>query len=190
MSYTTETMDRILTSEEGRKLVQMVAPIYGDSETALWIYQGIGAALDQLLRYLEEYKQQIFPQSATWSLELWERTYRIIPDPTWTLERRRENVLNKKRKHGAMNPARLADIISVYAGQNVRIEEHTDIGNEFTVIISALPDSINELAVRREVDRAKPAHLIYHIIYENSIPGQIFYGGYIQQAKKITMKQV
>lgn len=158
MAYTTETMDRILTSPEARKLVSMVAPIYGDSETALWLFQAIGCTLDDILAYIDEFQLQIFPQTATWGLEVWERVWEIVPDPTLSLERRRANILNKKRKCGSMNPARLENILAALAGCTVRIKE-TPGSNLIQAYFHSIPPDISWQAVLREMNRAKPAHL-------------------------------
>ena len=79
--YWTDMMQRILKSEMGRKIVGEVAPVYGEAYVALWLFEVIGRALDDMELWTEEYQQQIVPQTATWSLPLWEMRYGLPVKP-------------------------------------------------------------------------------------------------------------
>lgn len=186
--YNTELMLEILKSPMAQKIVQEVSPIYGKAYTVLWLYQVIGTVLDSMEEWVESLEKQVVPQTATWSLPYWEEQYKIASDESWTYERRRQNILNKCRTRAPMNPYKLSNIIAVAAGADARIEEHTG-RNKFTVYISADADNVDEEYVRKEIDKAKPAHLIYDIVYERYVEGRIYIGGTIQTFKEITLTQ-
>ena len=186
--YKTELMEEILKSAKAQELVQMVSPIYGDAYTVLWLYQAIGVVLDQVTEWVESIEQQVVPQTATWSLPYWEDQYKLYADPTWTYERRRQNILNKCLSRGVMNPYRLANIVSVAAGADARIEELTG-KNHFTVYVSAMKNQVDEEYIKKEIDNAKPAHLIYNILYEQYVESSLYLGGTIQTYKDVTLMQ-
>ena len=114
--YKTELMEQILKSKKGQELVQMMSPLYGDAYVALWILEATGRILDEMAEWSESLVDQTRPQTATWSLPLWEKQYGIVPDPSWDMERRRQNIVNKMTQRAPMNPHKLANIIAVAAG--------------------------------------------------------------------------
>lgn len=187
--YTTELMQNIVTSPEALKALGRVSPIYGNGYVALWLYQAIGLQMDEVRQWAEEIALQTNPQTATWSIPMWEESLGVVSEPTWTLERRRQNVMNKKLVRAPMNPAKLAKLVTVSAGANAKIKEYTG-KNHFTVYISSVPSMVNEELVRKDLDRTKPSHLIYTITYEQSVPGVQYFGGITQQTKTITLRQV
>lgn len=186
--YKTELTEQILQSPMAQQIIQEVSPIYGEAYTALWLFQVIGTVLDDMKEWATSLEKQVVPQTATWSLPYWEEQYGIITDETWTYERRRQNIVNKMRNRAPMNPAKMERIISVAAGADARIEELTG-KNHFTVYISTSKDLVDEDFVRSEINKAKPAHLIYDIAYEKYVPSNIYTGGAIQVAKEITLTQ-
>ena len=186
--YKTELMEEILQSPMAQKIIQEVSPIYGEAYTALWMYQVIGAVLDSMEEWTSSLEAQVVPQTATWSLPYWEEQYKIASDPSWSSERRRQNIVNKRKARAPFNPAKMESIISVAAGADARIEELTG-KNAFTVYISASQSLVDEDRVKQEIDIAKQAHLIYTIIYERYVEAQTYFGGVIQTAKEITLTQ-
>ena len=184
--YKTELIEQILTSPKAQEIIQKVSPIYGYAYTVLWLYQVIGTVLDSMEEWTAGIEKQVVPQSATWSLPLWEEQYRVFVDPTWSNERRRQNIINKCSTRAPMNPAKIESIASVAAGSDARIEEHTG-KNHFTVYISSNPALVDEKQVKREINSAKPAHLIYSIVYERFVESTQYTGGIIQTAKEITL---
>lgn len=184
--YKTELMEEILKSPMAQKIVQWVSPIYGEAYTALWLFQIIGTVLDSMNEWTESLSDQVVPQTATWSLPYWEEQYNIATNTEWTYDRRRQNVINRISNRAPMNPYKMGQIVSVAAGADARVEEHTG-KNHFTVYISSRADLINEDLVKREIDNAKPAHLIYTILYEQYIESELYIGGAIQASKEITL---
>lgn len=187
--YTTELMNQILTSPLAQKIVQNLPPRYGDAYAALWLFQIIGLELDEMYQWAMGVRDQVVPQTATWSLPLWEQLYGIIPDQSWPDERRRQNILNKMHERFAMNPKRAENILSVFAGADVRIKERTG-KNQFTVCINSTPYLADLSSIMQRLDEIKPAHLIYDIVFERYARCKLYFAGIIRTAKVIHLRQV
>lgn len=189
-TYWTETMEEILTSPEAKKIISFLSPLYGEARTALWLFQSIGVQLDDIRKWGDEYKLQTSPLSATWSLDYWEQEYNIPFDPLMSMQQRRDRITSRIRDRAPMNPTVLAQIASsAAANSTVEIEELIS-KNKFRVWITTMPGRNDEAKIRAEIDRAKPAHLIYDIQYVQNVIGTQYIGGIIQQSYRLTMKQV
>ena len=149
--YETELMRQILTSPMAQKMIQEISPRYGSAYVFLWLMQITGLEWDEMDKWIEEFRLQVVPQTATWSLEYWEKQYGIVSNPDWSYERRRQNILNKRNSRGPMNPAKLEKIATVAAGYPVRVEENTG-KNQFTLYISATPDMVDEAAILAAIE--------------------------------------
>lgn len=162
MIYSTELIKKILRSEEAKKLLSYVSPIYGDSYVALWLFQVMGMQLDKIQTWTDEFSKQINPRTATWSLPMWEKEYDIVPEFHWTTEQRRTNVINKIKLKNPMNPYYFEQIISGLAGVPVEIEENTG-KNHFTVHVRAHTTAEKFKRAEDGIKQYKPSHLIYSI---------------------------
>lgn len=156
----TETMTSILQSQSAKMIIKWLTPQYGEAYFFLWLIQVVGMQLDKTEEWSEKFYSELSPQSATWSIELWEKQYAIVPENWWTLEQRRQNIQSKMYSFLPMNPKRLADIASNAAGVKVEIIENTD-KNSFDVLVRDTGWGV--AATRRVLDKCKPAHLIYNI---------------------------
>lgn len=186
--YETDLMRQILSSQKAQEMSQDITPRYGAAYCFLWLLQAIGQELDTGQAYAQQTLAQTTPQTATWALTFWEAEFGITPTEDQTLAQRRANVVNKMIKAGPMNPARLASIASAASGYSSRIAENT-AKNTFTLYVNAEPSAVNEASIRRAVDKAKPARLIYNIGYERYIVDQAYGGGIIRKQQEINLRQ-
>ena len=161
MRYRTELKDSILSSEAARRFIDFIAPIYGNGYVALWMFQAIGLALDEVRDFADGLRQQALPSTATWSLPNWEAEYGISPDPSQTAEQRRANIMMRIKYVSPANPAKLAEYASAASGVPCDIIENIS-PNTFAVVMRAYGG--DEARIRPVIDEAKPAHLIY-VIY-------------------------
>ena len=187
--YETELMRDILKSEMSQKMVQEISPRYGAAYVFLWLLEVVGAEVEDVDDWCNEYRQQTVPQTATWALQYFEKEFGIIPDPSWSFDRRRQAIKNKMGSRRPMNPARLETIISAVTGTDVRIEENTD-KNRFAVYIASAPEFVDEKAVDSAIKKAKPVRLIYDLFYEKAVTGAIYPVGAIRKSKEIVLKQL
>lgn len=189
MKYKTDLTDAIIKSDKAKELLNMIAPVYGDDYVSLWLFQVIGARLDKVSDWVEEFEKQLVPQTATWSLPIWESEYGLLIDSSLTTEQRRQRIISKMWSNRAMPPAKLAKILENIAGTDIFIEERTG-KRKFTVYITSLPKYVDETAVRNRINQLKPSHLVYDIKYQNAVATDMYVGGVIQKFKIINLTEV
>lgn len=161
MRQPTELMQSILTSETAKKIIDWVSPIYGNSYVGLWIFQAIGAVLDDVDKIAEQLLYETTPRTTELLIDYWERAYGITSDPSMSIEQRREQLISKKLKRGPCNPSRLAAAVSVaLGGVEVDIDEHVDTNTFLVNVREVVPSLVPAIAV---LERMKPAHLVYQI---------------------------
>ena len=168
--YSTELMEQILTSEIGQQIIQRVTNKYGNSYVGLWLFQIIGMSNDEVKAMVEDFKNQTLPQTATWSLSLWEQSMGLPVNESESVEQRRQNIIEKRRRRNAMNPARIEEIISAMTGTDVRIDEYYG-KNRFAIYLSSIPSLVDELSVRKKLKVIKQSHKVFDIFYEQAIKG-------------------
>lgn len=127
MNYQTELMRQILTNDKAQEIIDYVSQLYGDSYVGLWFFQAIGTVLEPGCDLSEALMLETSPATATLLLPYYEQEYGLQPDPSFTVEQRRELIMAARRSKGACNPARLADAVSAaLGGAPVEIIEYDD----------------------------------------------------------------
>ena len=106
-----------------------------------------------------------------------------------SVEQRRQNIIEKRRRRNAMNPARIEEIISAMTGAAVRMDEYY-AKNRFAIYISSIPSTVDEESVRKKIKLIKQSHKVFDIFYEQATKGDIYVGGVIQKSKEITLEEV
>lgn len=162
MRYRTQLMEEILQNPMAQEIVDYIcAYIYGDSYVGLWIYEAIGATLDELQDISEELKTEANAWTTVDLMAYWERHYGIPVNTSLTIEQRRKTLIAKIQDRGPCNPVRLANAVSaVLSGVPVEITENI-AKNTFLVNIREVVDSVE--AAIEVLNRKKPAHLIYKL---------------------------
>lgn len=188
MRYTTELMQKILTSPEAQKITGYVSPIYGQSYVGLWLFQVIGLELDVLKNGVNDILNQAFPQTATWGLKYWEQEYGITPPADATIDQRRRDVLVKIQQRAPANPYRIELMVGKSAGAPAKVTERT-AKNTFTVTITALPQNIDSDKVKSVIDQIKPAHLIYNLQFVQGMQITEYTGCFMRLLKTQTIRQ-
>lgn len=159
--YKTELTEQILKSPMAQTFIQRISPLYGDAYVVLWLIQAIGTVIDSMEEWSGTYEKQIVPQTATWSIPFWEEQYGIVADPSWSDERRRQNIVNRIKYRAPINPKKIEEIASVAAGHPAEVEELTG-KNKFTVYIRDLVYDLEP--IRTAINEVKPAHLIFDLV--------------------------
>lgn len=160
--YRTELTEKILKSPQARRILSYLSPVYGDAYVMLWLIQITGALLDKQDELGNDHIIQAFPQTATWSISRWEEQCGVTPDPEWDLSQRRRALIAREKPTTPMGPGRLEEIVSNAAGGRVSITENTG-KNAFRLTFWEGPETpaMNRRGAFRELNRFKPAHLIY-----------------------------
>lgn len=155
----TELRLKILTNELGDLMLDSVAPIYDNSALTLYTFQAFGKTLEKEMEFIEgDFIKQMFPQTATWGLDLWEDEYGIVTDASKTIEQRRHSLMAVMYKSKPMTPYNIKQLVYFVTGFDNEIEENT-APNTITIRINGYVKNINEL--RSVLDKKLPAHLNY-----------------------------
>ncbi len=163
--YSSERIEEILKSDKAREILGWFPPVYSDAYVFLWLLEEIGESIERMQQWAEEFVAQVMPQSATWTLPLWEERLGILPNEKLTVSQRRNQIVNRRRTRAPMPPAKIESMITNLTGVETTIRENTG-KNRFTVVCGgSIPPEIMK-AVRRELNKLKPTHLIYQIVTE------------------------
>ena len=165
MSSEGSLRDQILTSETARNIVDydVTSAFYDKSYVGLWLFEVIGRALDDLNAWTEETKEQIFPQTATWGLDYLEQEYSIAPDPTLSIQERREQILERMSRKIPITPYRIETVVQKTTGFSATVIEHVaDYAFQIYVYLKG-SYNVDFDALKKKIDRIKPSHLSYEI---------------------------
>lgn len=163
MNYRTELMVQILKSDKAQEIIDEVSQIYGDSYVGLWLFQAIGAVLDELSGIVEHLPSEFIPNTATLTLDYWENEYGLPKDSSLTLEQRQQRFSRKFLDQVPYNPARLEVMVAEVLGlasDKVDIIENSS-KNKFTVYVRQSVDDLSGAV--KIINQKKPSHLIYDI---------------------------
>lgn len=160
MSYRTELMEQILTSKQAQLFIDKMAPIYGNAYTFLWILQSICVVLDDVMELPEELKKQVTPQTATWTLDFWEKEYGVATDPSKSIEQRQQSLTKIIKANARNNPKTLEDLIQAITGYETEILENIS-KNKFRIKVYGYVEDVS--GIIKIIEKRKPAHLIYDL---------------------------
>lgn len=161
--YTSELIEKILVDNpKAKEILRWMPPRYASAYVFLNLLNQIGLSIGRMETWANDVRNQVVPQTATWSIEYWEDRYGIIPNENLTIEQRRSQVVNKRITRAPMIPYKLEEIVSNITGVPTQIQENTG-RNHFTVVCIGYVNQATMKAVRKEIDRVKPSHLVYTI---------------------------
>lgn len=153
--------EQILTHLLGDRMLNTVAPIYNNSKLTLSVFQAMGITLSKSIDFMNsDLIAQIFPQTATWGLPLWEEEYGIVTDLSKTIEQRRQILMNAIYKNSPITPYRITQIIYSVTGLENKVEENYAPNTIFISVFGYIPN-ITEL--KTVLDKKIPAHTNYVI---------------------------
>lgn len=177
----------IIKSEAAERMLNTVSPIYDNSYVGLWMFEAIGREYDILLSLIESLKTELFPDTATWMLELWEKRYGLAVNPSLSKEERRRRIKLKQTPGGAFNPRKVENLAEAVTGFSARVEENIA---PYTFAVYLTTTGTNDEGLRRSLNRVKPSHLSFVILYEESVTGEFMTGIGMQSYKHFELQQV
>lgn len=163
MRQPTQLMVQILKNKIAQRIIDYVSPVYGDGYVALWIYEAIGIAFQDVSLLAEGLRYETNPITTDLLMDYWEDHYQLSRDSSLTMEQRRFRLLEKIRYRAPCNPARLAAALEAVLWVPVELTERV-AKNTFQVEIQgSVPDLRKLLHAISVLEKRKPAHLIYRI---------------------------
>lgn len=157
----------IITSKCADRMLRRVSPIYDNSYVGLWMFEAIGREYDKLWEIVESLDNQMFPETATWAIQLWERRYGIPINTTKTIEERRRALLAARGIPRAFTPYSLENLISGLTSAKVICEDYIS-PYTFGICIESTDSQIcvDYDSVKSTVNRHKPSHLSYEVYFQ------------------------
>ena len=141
------------------------AVVWKKSKVIQSVYKNQGIELGLLYYYLEDLKDQLFIDTATWGLAFWEEEYGIVPNSNSTYEERRENIKARKRGQGTCTKALIKNVAEAFSGGECNVLENT-APYTFTIQfvgVKGIPKNMQGL--KDVLNTIKPAHLLYDFKY-------------------------
>ena len=154
-------LDGIIRSPSAETFLRMVTKgFYDNSYIGLWMYEVIGREWDEMRKWTEGLKDEINPQTCTWSISIWEWVYGIKTDETLQLEYRRKRILAKVIETKPVNLEIIRSGVAKITGCDVDI---TDFAKPYSfalkIHMQEEGDAFSYESVREYIRIVKPSHL-------------------------------
>ncbi|MDR2044150.1 MAG: YmfQ family protein [Clostridium sp.] len=134
---------------------------YDRSYTALWMFEVIGREYDGMSEWARTLRDEIFPQTCTWSIAIWEWVYGIEPDERLPLPYRRARLLSRKLQRPPINPAHIEAVLSALTGCPVIITENVAPYTFHVEVDESVGAAVDYDALYKVLREIKPSHLSF-----------------------------
>lgn len=141
------------------RLIDDLPEYYRESAEVNAIMEGHEYAINRSNLDADELLNQLFVESATWGLAIWERIFGIETILNKPIDERRYVLLAKIRGHGLLTKAKLAEIASAFYGGEVEVTDEPESYRVRVKFISnyGVPPNIDDVA--KSLGEIIPAHL-------------------------------
>ncbi len=185
-------MDRdvsdIVKSPEALRMLEFVTKnFYSRSYTAQWLFEVIGREYDEMAAWSRHLAREIFPQTCTWSIGLWEWVYGLTPGESFSLDFRRRRVIEKIIGDAPVNPETIRRGVENLTGFEVIVTENT-APYSFIVDIFSEGKPWDYAGICRHLQNTKPAHLALDVIdrLTPTHPTAVYYGaGFTEHIREL-----
>lgn len=169
-------LDGIIRSPSAETFLRMVTKgFYDSSYMGLWMYEVIGREWDEMRKWAEGLRNEINPQTCTWSIGIWEWVYGLVPDDSLSLAYRRRRILARIIGVKPINPESIRRGIQTLTGRkDIPVEVKDFTGPYQFSIIMRIPDGspFTHKGIAAYVRGIKPSHLRLHLEY--AVAGEIY----------------
>lgn len=165
-----ELKDTILTNVTSRRMVANVSPIYDNSYIGLWVFEAMGREYEEAWELTNTLPDQLFPETATWGLVLWEQRYRIPIDLSMPIEERRLRVVTKRSIPRPLNPMSIEVMLFNITERHIEYHEHTGPYTFGVYLLnSALPSGkqVDYDAILALIRKHKQAHKSFDFAFQS-----------------------
>lgn len=157
-----DKQDALRSPDDGTiSLMQYLPPYWHTIREMIQLQEVAGQEVNQLKEAIDDLLAQMFIDTATWGLDIWEKELGLTVDPTRPLERRREQIKAKLRGSGTTTAFLIQSVAEAYSGGDVEVIEHPE-EYRFTVRfvgVRGVPQ--NMVGLMQAINEVKPAHLAH-----------------------------
>ena len=150
-------------------LMPYMPEYYYNSDVTKNVLNSQSYEVGKFLVTIEEVKKQLYIDTATWGLDVWEKAYNVTPGMNDTYTDRREVLKAKIRGQGTTTKQMLKNTAESFSGGEVEITEHSSeyyFSLKF-VGVKGIPQ--NMTGFLNMLEDIKPAHLGYEIDYSYTV---------------------
>ncbi|EQK39820.1 hypothetical protein C672_3625 [[Clostridium] bifermentans ATCC 638] len=145
-------------------LFNKLPQVYQNSKEIESIQDSIDSERVVLENKLKDFRSQVFINSSTWSLFMWEDMLAINTDLSLSDSERRENIIAKVRGGKVCNKANLKELCKAYGGGDVEIIENFEDYSFIVKFVDEISPS-NIKGLEKAINEMKPAHLNFSFQY-------------------------
>ena len=149
-------------------LVFRLPRYYQESGPVSELERVLGQAAAELMDAKEDTLDQLFVETATWGLSLWEQWTGLSTDMSRPYSWRRQRSLAKLRGQGATTAELIAGVVASfgYSQEQISVLEHNE-EYRFEVVITDLAQAPRDVeAATAAINEIKPAHLDWFFTFE------------------------
>lgn len=155
---------KFTTHELANIYLDSISPVYEESRLMQAIQDALAAYSLRMELTIDEIVDQFFPQTATFTIGLWEESVGIEPDESKPLEERRAAVLSRKVRMESLTPERLSSIIQPLLNEEQGVLVEEGIGKHtFRVSVISKDTGYDQKKVIDKVREVKPSHKSFQI---------------------------
>jgi Uncharacterized protein conserved in bacteria (DUF2313). len=146
-------------------LIDLLPDYYNGCPQVVELQGTFGNWTDALLEAKSDLFSQVNVSTATWGLNIWEKTLGIEPDVSKPYAYRRSRIMSKLRGAGTTTIAMIQNVAESFSNGEVTIIEHNN-ENRFEVKFTGtigMPPNMDDLT--EAIEEIKPAHMSYSYIY-------------------------
>lgn len=150
-------------------LMKYLPDYYHESNYVIDIQKSLGKESGALSNNINDMLQQMFVDTSTWGLELWEKELGIQTDKSKSDTTRREIIKAKLRGAGTTTKEMIKNVAIAFSGGEVDVIEYPK-ENKFVIqFIGVLGIPPNMAGLMQSIEEIKPAHLSYSFKYTYTV---------------------
>ena len=146
-------------------LMRYIPWYYKENDTMTELQNIVAQELGKFAYYMNDMLNQLFIDTATWGLSLYEKELSLQTNMALSYEERREIIKAKLRGRGTTTVKMIKDTAEAFSGGEVDIIEHPQENKFIVKFIGVKGIPRNMQAFIKMLETIKPAHLAYEIQY-------------------------
>ena len=132
---------------------------------------------------------QLWVDTATWGLDLWEQAWGIRADPAQTDQARRERILAKVKSSGVPTLEVLRGVAQSFSPYPVELEEENGQYRFIIRYLGTAGEVADMAGLAAAINEIKPAHLVWEVKYRMICAVPVFSAGVCRTAERIILQQ-
>jgi hypothetical protein len=154
-------------------LLDYMPAYYRDSKVLIALLRAFTEEINENSRTISELESQLYVDTATWGLDVWERQFGIYTDLSKPHQERREAIKAKMRGFGTCTIEMIKNTALAYTNTEVEVIEDNATYTFVVKFANVKGVPSNEGAFKKTIDTIKPAHLAYTMEYTYTTWGEL-----------------